>query len=316
MLMKSLIALALLAGPRARLGARGDHPAAERARGRRLRRGRRRCSARVSSGAPRACAAAALTAVSVTLVGYQRVAKEDTLLGLFLMLVCLCLAEAKAAADDGRAARSAPLRALGRGRARGHARVEVLLLPHAHPGGLLPLGAPRRHRVERAARGGGPRSSASPFVLWAASNWTPFLPSTWAYARSYVERRPDRARQPLLHGPHLPQPRRVRPPRHAAVVLPRVRGGETHAGHARRSRSPGLGRASPSGGRRTGSSLSWMGVWFLVHSVFGSKWGRFFTSVLPAFLLLAGTPRRSAWSARAAPSRAARYRRSRGRCSR
>jgi hypothetical protein len=34
--------------------------------------------------------------------------------------------------------------------------------------------------------------------------------------------------------------------------------------------------------------LGWLGVWFLVHSVSGSKWGRFFVSVLPAFLILAG----------------------------
>src|SRR6185437_14428434 len=33
--------------------------------------------------------------------------------------------------------------------------------------------------------------------------------------------------------------------------------------------------------------LSWMGVWFLILSVFGTKWGRFFISVLPAFLILA-----------------------------
>ncbi|HET9751326.1 MAG TPA: glycosyltransferase family 39 protein, partial [Myxococcales bacterium] len=46
--------------------------------------------------------AAALTSCSVTLVGYQRVAKEDTLLGLFLVLLLWCMAEAKAAADDGR----------------------------------------------------------------------------------------------------------------------------------------------------------------------------------------------------------------------
>src|SRR5207245_9114043 len=34
--------------------------------------------------------------------------------------------------------------------------------------------------------------------------------------------------------------------------------------------------------------LSWVAIWFLVHSVSGSKWGRFFISVLPAFLILAG----------------------------
>ena len=56
--------------------------------------------------------------------------------------------------------------------------------------------------------------------------------------------------------------------------------------------------------------LSWLAVWFLVHSVSGSKWGRFFTAVLPAFLLLAGygaalavswmRARRPAWATAAA----------------
>src|SRR5438094_6111634 len=45
--------------------------------------------------------AAALAALSTTFIGYQRIAKEDTLLGLFLMLLLWCFAEAKAAADDG-----------------------------------------------------------------------------------------------------------------------------------------------------------------------------------------------------------------------
>src|ERR1700693_1586350 len=53
-------------------------------------------------GRTAALLSAALAACSVTLVGYQRVAKEDTLLGLFLMLLLWCMAEAKAAADDGR----------------------------------------------------------------------------------------------------------------------------------------------------------------------------------------------------------------------
>src|SRR5437588_1646061 len=48
--------------------------------------------------------AAALAAVSPTLIGYQRIAKEDTLVALFLMFVLWCLAEAHAAAQDGREA--------------------------------------------------------------------------------------------------------------------------------------------------------------------------------------------------------------------
>src|SRR5206468_4428577 len=43
--------------------------------------------------------------------------------------------------------------------------------------------------------------------------------------------RADRTRLALLHGAHLPQPRRVRLERHAALVLRGVRGGEAGAVH-------------------------------------------------------------------------------------
>src|SRR5207253_6032091 len=56
---------------------------------------------RLVGRAARTCSAA-LAAVSTTYVGYQRVAKEDTLLGLFLMLLLWCVAEARSAAEDGR----------------------------------------------------------------------------------------------------------------------------------------------------------------------------------------------------------------------
>src|SRR3954465_5494873 len=49
--------------------------------------------------------AAALAAFSTTYIGYQRVAKEDTLLGLFLLMLLLSIAEDKATADDGRSRR-------------------------------------------------------------------------------------------------------------------------------------------------------------------------------------------------------------------
>lgn len=45
---------------------------------------------------------AGLLAASPTFIGYNRVAKEDTLLALFLLLALLGVAEAKAAADAGR----------------------------------------------------------------------------------------------------------------------------------------------------------------------------------------------------------------------
>ncbi len=47
--------------------------------------------------------AAGLAACSTTLIGYQRIAKEDTPLCFFLMLMLLFLCEAKASADRGRA---------------------------------------------------------------------------------------------------------------------------------------------------------------------------------------------------------------------
>jgi hypothetical protein len=48
-----------------------------------------------------------------------------------------------------------------------------------------------------------------------------------------------------------------------------------------------------------------MGVWFFVHSLSGSKWGRFFVAVLPAFLLLAGCAVTRVLDRVAPPTRAA-----------
>src|SRR5438105_1108239 len=102
MLMKALIALALLLGrafgwspeaitrlPNAAAGAASIAVVA--LLGRRL------------FGRAAGLFAAALAAFSTTLIGYQRVAKEDALLGLFVLCLCWCLAEANAAAQDGRA---------------------------------------------------------------------------------------------------------------------------------------------------------------------------------------------------------------------
>src|SRR5918912_782087 len=53
-------------------------------------------------GRAAALVAAALVALSTTAIGYHRIAKEDALLGLFFTLCLWCLAEARAAAEDGR----------------------------------------------------------------------------------------------------------------------------------------------------------------------------------------------------------------------
>jgi hypothetical protein len=124
-------------------------------------------------------------------------------------------------------------------------------------------------------------------ALWVCLNWSPFLPSTWVYAKSYV------SGGQTVHGSLFFMGRiyhnlveyglRGTPPWFylvfAAVKL---------APATLVASLAGLGIALVERRPAHRLVLSWMAVWFLVHSVFGSKWGRFFTSVMPAFLILAG----------------------------
>src|SRR5256712_1788346 len=126
--------------------------------------------------------AAALTACSVTLIGYQRVAKEDTLLGLFLMLLLWCMAEAKAAADDGRDPRRWELYGAASLAGMLASKYFFFLTP-------VPLvfylwirretqwRVPLRRRLQLIGFAA---------ALWVCVNWSPFLPGTWEYARSYT----------------------------------------------------------------------------------------------------------------------------------
>src|SRR5207244_468955 len=121
-------------------------------------------------------------------------------------------------------------------------RLEVLLLPRAHPGGGLSLAARHRHRLARAAEALGAARGRGAGHLGLPE--LDAVPAQHLGLRAQLHhRRPDGARQPLLHGPRRAAHRIV---------------------------------------------LSWLGVWLLIHSASGSKWGRFFVAVMPAFLLLAG----------------------------
>src|SRR5947199_3779863 len=124
---------------------------------------------------------AALAACSVTLVGYQRVAKEDTLLGIFLMLVLWCMAEAKAAADDGRDPR---------GWEHGGAAALAGMLASKYFFFLTPIPVAFYLWVRRETQWRVPvrrwlQLIGFAAVLWVCVNWSPFLPSTWEYAKSY-----------------------------------------------------------------------------------------------------------------------------------
>jgi 4-amino-4-deoxy-L-arabinose transferase-like glycosyltransferase len=234
-------------------------------------------------GRTAALLSAALLACSVTLVGYQRVAKEDTLLGLFLMLLLWCMAEAKAAADDGRDPRRWEL--YGAASLAGMLASKYFFF-------LTPIPVVFYLWVRRETQWRVPLTRWLQLVgvavaLWVCLNWSPFLPSTWEYARTYT------TGQQTVHGSLFFMGRIY----HNLVEY--GLGGTPpwfYATFAAVKLAPltflcavaGLAIALVQRRPAHKLLLSWLGIWFLVHSVSGSKWGRFFVSVLPAFLILAG----------------------------
>jgi len=226
--------------------------------------------------------AAALAGCSATLVGYQRVAKEDTLLGLFLMLLLWCMAEAKAAADDGRDPRRWEL---------GGAASLAGMLASKYFFFLTPIPIVFYLWVRRESRWRVPprrwlQLIGVAFALWICVNWSPFLPSTWEYARTYT------TGQQTVHGslffmgqiyPNLIEyGLHGTPPWFYAVFAAAKLAPATFL-FALAGIALALSQRKPA----HKLLLSWIAVWFLVHSVSGSKWGRFFVSVLPAFLIFA-----------------------------
>ncbi len=239
--------------------------------------------------------AAALASVSVTFVGYQRVAKEDTLLGLFLMVLLWCTAEAVAACDDAldpslpeaeRAARGAEQ---GRWELAAGAALGALLASKYFPWLALPvplfLWWARRDTLYRLGWRRFGQLVGLSLLVWAALNWTPFLPSTWEYAKSYV------SGQQTSHGSRFFMGRvyhnlvewglRGTPPWFYLVFTAvKLSPGTLLLALA------GLGLALWQRRPAPKLVLVWMGVWFAIHSLSGAKWGRFYVEVLPAFLVL------------------------------
>ena len=224
--------------------------------------------------------AAGLAAFSTTLIGYQRVAKEDTLLGLFVLLLCWALSEARAAADEGRSPARWELRAAASLGAMLASKYFVFLaaIPVVF---YLWVRKDTRWRVP-------PRRwlilIGVAFAVFAALNWTPFMPSTWAYAHRFISTGGE-----TVHGQYyfmgklyrnlVPEGLRGTPPWFYAVFL-----GVKLAPLTALCALIGLARAASG---RHKLLLSWILVWSVPLVLSGSKWGRFIVSVLPAFLLLA-----------------------------
>src|SRR6267143_2107979 len=146
-------------------------------------------------------------------------------------------------------------------------------------------------------------------AIWICLDWTPFLPSTWEYAKTYT------TGQQTVHGSlffmgrvyhNLVEYGLRGTPAWFYLVFATVKLAPVTVLFA----AAGLAAAILQRRPAHRIVLSWLAVWFLVHSVSGSKWGRFFTAVLPAFLLLAGygaalavswmRQRRPAWAGAAA----------------
>src|SRR2546428_470869 len=114
---------------------------------------------------------AGLAAFSVTLIGYQRVAKEDTLLGLFLMLLLWCMAEAYAAPGERKWELGAAASLAG-------------MLASKYFFFLTPIPVVfylwvRRDSAWRVPLKRWLQLIGVALVLWPFVNWSPFLSSTW-----------------------------------------------------------------------------------------------------------------------------------------
>jgi Dolichyl-phosphate-mannose-protein mannosyltransferase len=229
---------------------------------------------------------AGLLAASPTFIGYNRVAKEDTLLGLFLLLALLCLAEAKVAADAGRTEASR--------RWELATAVAVGLLCASKYFFFLAL-VPALSYAWLRASGTAWRISRSRWCalvlvalgVFAAVNWKFFLPSTWAFLYKYSQAKVS-IHGGLYYAGHLYRTAQAvgwdgLPPwfylTFAWVKLapPTVFAAALGLGLALWLRAPSHRPV-----------LVWIATWALFLVPIASKWGRFFLTLQPALALLAG----------------------------
>jgi 4-amino-4-deoxy-L-arabinose transferase-like glycosyltransferase len=247
--------------------------------------------------------AGALVAVSTTAVGYHRIAKEDALLGLFFTLCMLCVAQARAAAEDARDRDQrrwelAGAAALGAAFASKYF-IFYFPIPVLAYLWLMPSSRWRVPLVRWAALVGWA------LAVFLALNWTPLFPSTWSYIASYV------------HGDAVGGDRNVS---ESIVFMGRLYGnlglrgdhtpGWFYVVFAAVKFAPATAVLGFAGillallRRAPGDRvlLPWLGIFWLSFQIAGGKYGRFFVSTMPAFLLLAAAA--AMWAAKAAALRA------------
>jgi 4-amino-4-deoxy-L-arabinose transferase-like glycosyltransferase len=231
---------------------------------------------------------AGLVALSSTAIGYHRIAKEDVLLGLFVVLSLWCFAEAKAAAEDGLAGRQSrweawSAAALGAAFASKYFFFYILVPVVAYLW-LRPVSAwrvPLRRWLSLVGIA---------LAVFLAINWSFLLPSTHEYLLRHV-------------GGDVIDDRGVS---ESLLFMGRLHGNLGFRGDATPAWFFGAFAAfkfaTPTAllgaigiaialWRRAPAHrilLAWGLVFSLFFVVAGSKYGRFFISVTPPFLLLAG----------------------------
>ncbi len=234
--------------------------------------------------------AGALVAFSTSAVGYHRIAKEDSLLGLFFTLCMLCLAQARAAAEDSRDRDRARWEVAGAVALGGAFASKYFIFYFPIPVlaylWLMPVS---RWRVPL---GRWMALIGLSLVAFLALNWTPLFPGTWSYLASYIRGDAvggDRGvsesivfmgrlygNLPLLRGePHTP-------PWYFAVFAA-VKFAPFTAIMGFAGLALALARRAPA--HRI--LLVWLGIFWLAFQIAGAKYARFFVSAMPAFLLLA-----------------------------
>lgn len=228
--------------------------------------------------------AAGLLAASTTAIGYNRVAKEDTLVALFLMLALLGVAEAKVEAD---ARRAHPQR-----RWELVIAVSVGLLSASKYFVFLALVPPLAYAWLRMT-GTAWRVSAKRFLLLAALasavflvfDWVILLPSTWAYGMEYL-----RGSRNVHGGLYFAGQIYAYPPTGSGLPI------WFYFAFAALKLAPptviasmvGLGLALFRRAPAQRLLLTWVAMWALILLPLPFKWGRYFVTLEPALLLLAG----------------------------
>ena len=238
-------------------------------------------------GRAAALLAAGLVALSPTAVGYHRIGKEDTLLGLFFVLCLWCLAEARAAAEDGQFVEQRRWEtwsavALGAAFASKYF-VFYFLIPLFCYAWLQPVSAwrvPLRRWLQLVALA---------LAVFLALNWAPLLPGTLDYMARYIRGDVvggDRGvSESILFMGKLYGNLALRGdatpwwffPAFAAAKFTPVTALLGFAGLAL-----AVVRRRPA--HRI--VLVWLAIFLAFSLVAGAKYGRFFVSAMPGFLLL------------------------------